>query len=354
MTVYLLALYSESLTYTIARALVASGHAVVVCVADAERDRQSRWSLSGRIAGIAGASVRHSIESDLPSTIDWLIVQGHPQMLRHREALDPLAARALGITAISCGDRSRPFGNALRLQWRERQWYGRWYSKVRRIAYKDGPHTLDWFGLTRPRRMVGFDAHSMFLQDPTLFAAIHAQDWAAERRRPIRVNFVGSRDPDARGRILDAVEPVFERGGVNPPSKTLLWHAFSDAQPAALAPLEFVKVLSESDFTLAPRGYSLVTHRPVEALLRGSIPVLSRDELDLYDLGLVDGVNCIGVAPDGWPAAMERLLGMSEAVIARMRADIQAMLPTKVAYAALARAICDRLGVDPVPEPGHA
>jgi hypothetical protein len=102
--------------------------------------------------------------------------------------------------------------------------------------------------------------------------------------------------------------------------------------------------LTESDFTLAPPGYSLVTHRPVEALLRGSIPVLNADELDLYDLGLRDGVHCIAVPTGGWPDAMRRMLAMDEAEIQFMRGAIRSLVEEKVTYAALARDIARRLG----------
>jgi hypothetical protein len=104
--------------------------------------------------------------------------------------------------------------------------------------------------------------------------------------------------------------------------------------------------LTDSDFTLSPPGYSLVTHRPVEALLRGSIPVLNTDELDLYDLDLVDGVNCIAVPSGEWPAAMDRIIHMDESEIVAMRRNIQVMLTERVAYPALSRNMCRRLGLD--------
>lgn len=343
MNVCLLAAWSDSLTYTIARALAYSGHQVQVRVADVARDRESSWSLSGRIAAIDGASVVSDAQVCAPTTIDTLIVQGHPLLLQHRQLLDRIASPAKRITAISAGDRSRRQRHALALQWREWRWYGRWFAKVQRIAYKDGFHPFDWLGLLRSRRVVGFDAHSKFLQDEALFRAIHAQDWSTDGPRPHRANFVGSRDPAIRSHILDSIESRFT---TEADRQRMVWHAYSDAQPAALSAQEFLKVLSDSDFTLSPPGYSLVTHRPVEALLRGSIPVLNTHELDLYDLGLADGVNCIAVAPDGWPDAIHRITQMSDSQITAMRRNVRAMVPERVAYAALARDMARRLGVD--------
>jgi hypothetical protein len=230
----------------------------------------------------------------------------------------------------------------LALQWREWRWYGRWFGRVRRIAYKDGFHPVDALGLLRPRRVVGFDAHSKFLQDAGLFHAIHAQDWEPGAMRPVRANFIGSRDPASRSRILDSVESRFVGAGTGP---RMVWHAYTDAQPAALSGAQFLQALSDADFTLSPPGYSLVTHRPVEALLRGSIPVLNRDELDLYALDLVDGVNCIAVPPGGWPAAIDRILRMDQSEIVSMRRRVQAMVPQRVDYGPLARDMGARLGV---------
>lgn len=350
MKIYLLVLWSDSLAYTIASALASSGHTVIVRIADVQRDNQSKWSLSPRIANIPGVEVVSNEYADVPDYIDLLIVQGHPLLLSYNELLNLLASRASRITAVSAGDRSRSYRQALRLQWQEKKWYEPWFGKVRRIAYKDGFYPLDLFGLYRSRRVVGFDPHSKFLNDETLRGLIHAQDWSCESRRSIRINFLGSRDPDARGRILNSIEPFFltpknpsHNGYID---KRMFWHVYSDAEPAALSPEEFVGILSESDFTLAPLGFSLVTHRPVEALLRGSIPVLNAAELDLYDLGLVDGVNCIGVPSGEWPAAMERICDLNETQIIGMRRNIHSMLANRVSYPALARNISARLGLD--------
>lgn len=348
MAVCVLALWSDSLTYTIARALAFSGHKVVVWVADVQRDQGSTWSLSGRIAAIPGAEVVADAAAEPPSRIGRLIVQGHPLLLGYNDTLDRLATRADRITAVSYGDRVRPYRQALGLQWRELRWYGRWIPRITQVVYKDGFYPVDLFRLLKPRYVVGFDAHSHFLRDQVLFEAIHAEDWTPEEMRGVRANFLGSRDPQRRERILASVEPFFsaDAGSGLAQGKRMVWHAYTDAQPAALSPLDFLKALAESDFTLAPPGYSLVTHRPVEALLRGSIPVLNASELDLYDLGLSDGVNCIAVPPGGWADAMQRIVGMSEAEVVAMRKNIRAMLSERVNYPALARDISRRLGVD--------
>lgn len=346
MNICLLVLWGDSLTYTLAKALAFQGHQVRVWVADIERHNKAIWGTPQRIAAIPGVTIVVDAAARVEGPIDLLIVQGHPLLLGYRTVLDALARYARRITAISAGDRSRSFRQALHLQWRELKWYGRWLGKVKRVAYKDGYYPFDLFALLKPRAVVGFDAHAKFLQDEALFRAIHDPAWDADTPRPIRANFMGSKDPAVRERILRDVGPVFTAlpSDQSPPQK-MLWHVYSDAQPGALSPEEFVMTLSESDFTLAPPGYSLVTHRPVEALLRGSIPVLNATELDLYALGLADGVNCIAVPPGGWSAAMRRIMQMTPREIAAMRRDIKAIVAERVAYPALSRDIARRLGV---------
>jgi hypothetical protein len=350
MKICLLALWGDSLTYTIASALAYRGHEVGVKIADVERDCQSRWSLSRRIGAIPGVSFLGPGSSEPREGFAHLIVQGHPLLLKYRDLPNELAAGVQRVTAVSAGDRSRPRSLAMKIQLGECRWYGRWLRKVGRVAYKDGFYPVDLMGLFGSRRVVGFDAHSKFLGDRSLFDVLHARDWESETPRSVRANFLGSRDPQARSRILGSVEDFFLKsdGACTRAAagQRMVWHVYSDAQPAALGPEGFLGVLSDSDFTLAPLGYSLVTHRPVEALLRGSIPVLDAAELDLYDLGLVDGVNCIAVQKGGWRAAMQRIVTMSEDQIVAMRRSIQSMLAERVDYPALARDISRRLGID--------
>lgn len=349
MNVCLLALWSDSLTYTIAKALAFTGHRVMVWIADAQRDRSSKWSLSARIASIPGVTLVNQQDTHPLPEFPRLVVQGHPLLLQFRPTLDLLASKAQSITAISAGDRNRPPPQALRLQWSEWSWYGRWWFKVTRVAYKDGYYPTDLWGLFKSRSVVGFDPHSNFLSDPVLFEALHACDWEVDTCRPYLVNFLGSRDPECRGRILDSIESRFiaADGKEHEPrvGKRMRWLTYSDTQPAALSGLEFLRVLTDSDFTLAPRGYSLITHRPVEALLRGSIPVLDAQELGLYDLNLRDGVNCIAVIAGDWAGALDRILAMGEQEIRAMRRNIADLLLDRVKYPALAREISRRLAV---------
>ena len=125
----------------------------------------------------------------------------------------------------------------------------------------------------------------------------------------------------------------------------MYWHEYPDAAPVGLDPIEFLNVLSRSDFTLCPIGYSLVTHRPIEALLRGSIPVMSAHDLDLYGIELKDGTNCIAVSDGDWPTTIQRLRTIEESEIVAMRSSIYSMFDDRLNYKALSNRMRIRFGV---------
>jgi hypothetical protein len=350
MNVWYLVYRTDSLTYTVAKALSVGGYNVSVWVVNPNLDHGLSAGIHTCLRETPRVRIAARDETTLPSAIDRLIVQVFPRPNEALHDVHILAKRARKITLITAGDRNRSWRNAVKQQWLEVRRLGSHASRIDRVLYKDGFYPCDLLGTFKSRRAVGFDAHSQFIHDDELFRAMYARDWDPNARRPILANFLGSRDPEIRKHVLDSVRPLFQSAdGVSQPSasnKSMRWHEYSDAAPTGLGPWEFVKVLSNSDFTLCPRGYSLVTHRPLEALLRGSIPVLSKDELDLYGVELKDGENCISVQDGRWRQTVERLAQMQEPEITRMRAKIHAMFDNFLNYPAMARRIRARVGME--------
>ena len=356
MNLWYLVFRTDSLTFTVCRALRELGHEVMVWVTEPEHGIRPQTHDQARLAELDGVRIIGGDPARLPGSIDRLIVQTHPRPVEALHDLPLLAQRARAITLISAGDCSREWRQAMRLQWLEIRRLGSRLRRVDRVLYKDGFHRRDLHGLLRPRRIVGFDVHSHFLRRADHFDAMHARNWDAATVRPYLLNFLGSQDPAARKAILDAVRMQFIGADGAPrvvrPGKSMFWHEYSDAHPAGLSPTEFVAILTRSDFTLCPRGYSRVTHRPMEAMLRGSIPVLDAGELNLYGIDLADGNNCIAVPAGRWPEAVERIVALPEAAVRHMRENLLAMR-AELEYRLIARGICARLGIDTAPVARH-
>ncbi|HIE55978.1 MAG TPA: hypothetical protein EYP90_12515, partial [Chromatiaceae bacterium] len=323
MSIFILAYRIDSLTYTIAKAVSFGGWEVCIQAITQEHTCDLDRRLVTMLDETPHVTVNDPVAPRFPGKDDLLIIQGHPRIFEHRGEFLEFSKNAGSLVMISTGDRKIPYRKALSFQWRELRWYGARLFRVKRVLFKDGFYPRDLFGLIRPRSVIGFDVHSKFLHDPGAFQRIHARDWKPDRKRPLLINFLGSRDPQRRERIVDSIEPLLENPRIQKlldrMGKQFFWHLYSDEAPRVLSESEYLKVLTESDFTLSPPGFSLVTHRPLEALLRGSIPVLHASELDLYDVGFADGINCIAVPSEGWPAAVERILSLPEEDIWQMR-----------------------------------
>jgi len=340
---------ADSLTYTIAKALTYAGHNVFVWIVNPEHARRHPSKIQSRLLETSRVQVISRNENDLPSLFDRLIVQVFPRPTESLRDFRFLARRGERITLISAGDRSKSWRTAMKLQWLELRTISPYLGKIDRVVYKDGFYSHDFHGLLKSRRVTGFDIHSQFLHSEQSFHAIHDRNWNPESQRPILVNFLGSQDPSVRKRILDSVRTLFMQDSDNQltrlTNKQMHWTEYSDASPAGLSSKEFLDVLARSDFTLCPLGYSLVTHRPLEALLQGSIPVLSSAELDLYDLGLEDGINCIAVKDGQWHNTVEELARINDENIVEMRRNIFAMLDNTLCYKAASERMRKRLGL---------
>lgn len=338
---------ADSLTYTIAKALSAGGHDVNLWVADSEYNKSHSVEIMRRLLRIPGVSVTSEFgAATKPDRVERLILQMFPRPNRFTsfELFDPLAMHANRITLITGGDRNRHWRTAIQRQWQEIYLLRRWLRKIDGVVYKNGFYAFDLFAPIKCRRVLGFDVHSMFLDDENLLEYIQRPDWKVDANRPNLINFIGSQDPASRKQILDSIRPLFNK--LTPAPKTTVWHEYSDAEPAALGPMEFVDVLSSSDFTLCPPGFSLATHRVVEALLRGSIPILNANELDIYDIGLSDGLNCIAASPGHWRSAIERCFNMDGSAIIAMRNNIRSLAENLLPYTTSSKQMRFRLGPD--------
>jgi hypothetical protein len=170
-----------------------------------------------------------------------------------------------------------------------------------------------------------------------------AGDWSVEKRRPFQLLFSGNPEPQGRRTIIAAVEEMLLASptvhlvrdfkavdnALNH-QQNVLWMVRADPNDPQWAirndvipPTEWPALLGSADFSLCPPGYEQKTHRVIESLLWGSIPIL--DCPVEYDLGLEDGVNCLVVKRGKWVKQVERALKMKWNDVQIMRQSIETL-----------------------------
>lgn len=212
-----------------------------------------------------------------------------------------------------------------------------YYLRARLGIFEREPNRLDLrFGMQR-RIHYARTVHPQYLSQPAFRAAMFGPINPAPRR--FRLAFMGNRQPPERAARLDAMMRALasdsrvgvvrqypsERGG----DLEAMWLEYGIAGAVrGLDPVTYTQALGDSDFCLSPQGWSRWTHRTVEALVRGTIPVL--EDASLYALDLCDGENCILVAGQDWEAAVRRCLAMSAEQIAAMRRRVYHLRETRL------------------------
>src|SRR6266540_3294024 len=140
--------------------------------------------------------------------------------------------------------------------------------------------------------------------------------------RQWRLGFLGNREPPER-----TVRLAQCKGAIAGAESRVNWREYGGwetIEPRGLVPMEYMQALSDLDFCLSPPGWGLQwTHRTIEALVRGAIPVL--EDPQAHGLDLRDGENCIIAKSDDWGSAVRRALNYAEADVRRMRGNVVAL-----------------------------
>jgi hypothetical protein len=112
------------------------------------------------------------------------------------------------------------------------------------------------------------------------------------------------------------------------------WHEYGpETALRGLDPMDYMQALSEIDFCISPPGWLPWTHRTIEAMVSGSIPIIE-DPQHYQFLELRDVENCIVAKSNEWGVAVRRALSMSEEDIRRIRRKVagirqEQLLPQK-------------------------
>jgi hypothetical protein len=145
-------------------------------------------------------------------------------------------------------------------------------------------------------------------------------------------NFLGTYDADPtseRVPVIDRLESRFQLTGgaqelsLDGKSVRVVWHADRPGSTRARPLNQYLDTLGDSFFTLCMSGDTVTTHRVLEAIHCGSVPVLSEQWMQQYDLPLVHGDNCWLVRNGDWVAAISEISALDPEKIFAMQSAVK-------------------------------
>lgn len=176
--------------------------------------------------------------------------------------------------------------------------------------------------------------------------------WQTKDIRKYKFNFIGNRNPQLRTEIISSINSYLLSQSLDPINDNIsnleiLWIEYGDepGEERGVPASEYMNYLSESDFTLCPPGYIKMTHRVIESLIRGSIPVLHEEELELYDINLQDRVNCVAVKNRNWIRAIKVIADMQLNEIHKMRYNISKIKNKYLLHEAFSHNLNVKMGI---------
>lgn len=179
--------------------------------------------------------------------------------------------------------------------------------------------------------------HPQILWNEKLRQQIYSTIYGIDQKRLFKFHFIGNYNPLERKVVLEQVKQQLNQiPKINIvkkyPANTIidnhtnaLFIEYGDSGIRGVSSEMYIESLSQSDFCISPMGWGdNWTHRTVEALLRGAIPIL--EDPDRYNIGLKDMKNCIVVRKKNWGEAIERAYGLNAESLLKMRYDIQKII----------------------------
>ncbi len=209
----------------------------------------------------------------------------------------------------------------------------------------------------------GYFVHPNYLSDAMLRQEMFGSFWNPETLRKFHVIFAGAmsdvpdrvsiakQTPDrfksARNVAFitdyDLSEPLL----LDTPSdaRLILWLPTWPGQQHRIKQEQWPATLRNCNFCLCPPGGERKTHRVIESLLQGAIPIL--DCPDEYDIGLKHGIHCLVVRDGDWGGAMRQAILCEMTKIVEMRRAIRELVQRHSNEQAMAERWLNKIGLAP-------
>lgn len=302
------------------------------------------------IENLGGVTLRNS--TDPADEMDLLLVELSQSTSIKSQDLDRWTKSARQIGCISSHYDRLTFRSAVRELVRSFPYYLR--AKV--MGFLTTQSMFMPYVLPRRRFYYAPNVHYHFLTDPKLTALINSQQWEAGSQRSIRLGFLGNRAPVEREAVLRRIGTFLKQyaevkffSSFPISSECLLvdnvvlWVEYGFATSSnssvvgvagvtrGLEPDVYLAALQQMDFCLCPFGWGgMWTHRFIESMMMGAIPI--GEDVERYQVGLVDMEHCIEVHHGDWEEAIRRALTLDAASRVRMRRNLLKLRHEKLAF----------------------
>lgn len=291
---------------TIAFYFRTNGAKVTIATQTGDAGSEHPWSLER----VRRSEIVCSI-SDEPAAFDLMIADAFVD-LRYLKALSGLASRTKHLAFLFPHDGTtikRRAGHLLRY----------WPQSVKAktsIFIGDRRLTADTMAPAfQGRAFYSPYIHPQLLTEETLHQVF--ADFTMEGKRPYSIGFIGNKNPPERGQILRECRQVIDKNNTRS-----MWIEYGDDEHhTALAPHQYIEALGQMDFCICPAGWGgNWTHRVIESLCRGAIPILP--DHHLYGLDLRDSFTCLTVRGGDWHGVISNALHLPIESVREMRRNI--------------------------------
>ncbi|NQU95337.1 MAG: hypothetical protein HQ549_03795 [Candidatus Omnitrophica bacterium] len=209
-----------------------------------------------------------------------------------------------------------------------------YYLNVQSVTLQDSKDVKHPFFFIRNKYFFSPSVHPQFFINKNWGKKLFEEIKDPSKSRTFKITFIGNKEPPEREATLRFIvrrlsnlnnvvlSDKFPPTDMDTEKTKILWIENDLKHPErSLSPGLYADALGDSDFSVCPLGWGgNWTHRVIESLLRGAIPIVEDEKI--YNIELADMENCIVVKNADWNEAIERVSGLSLSEICRLRSNI--------------------------------
>lgn len=327
----LIGIYSEAVNHfieTLAYFISLGGRHKVLLITKIESGKllsEHPWCL-GRIK--QAKNIELVSPDKTPQKVDWLYFHMPRNHFLWNNNLNAWVSKAKKIGCL----REARYGKDWKREMRELAYSFPYYLLAKSIVLQGSLQDRNPYRFIKNKYFYSPSAHPQFLVNAEWKKKLFQPVDKIDNARIFKFAFIGNKNPLERIAILGNVKEKFKKmnnttlvdtlSNINSNKTNVLWIEYDNEGPKrGLDPKTYAETLGRVDFSICPPGWGQNwTHRVVESLSRGAIPILEDEKI--YNIDLTDMKNCIVVKDSNWAEAIDIACGFSVDEIRKIRSNI--------------------------------